>query len=71
MYAGTTQPSGLMAGAARSGACAPRLIPSGIAAPMQEHTWLQVHGSNGKPVSPDFAVFTTDRLSRRFSERFP
>lgn len=70
MYAGTTQPSGLMAGAARSGACAARLIPSGIAAPMQEHTWLPVPGSNGKPV-PDFTVFTTDRPSRRLSERFP
>jgi hypothetical protein len=71
MYAGTTHQSGLMAGAARPGACAAPLLPSGIAAPMQEHTWLHVHGSNGKPVSPDFAVFTTDRPSRPFSERFP
>lgn len=71
MYAGTTQQSGLMAGAARSGACAAHLIITGMAAPMQEHTWLQVHGSNDKPVSPDLAVFTTDRPSRRLSERFP
>jgi hypothetical protein len=69
MYAGTTQESGQMAGAARPVTCAVRLIPIGIAAPMHEHTWLQV--STGKPVSANFPVFTNDRLTRRLSERFP
>jgi hypothetical protein len=69
MYAGTMQPSGLTAGAARPVTCAARLVPTGIAAPMQEHTWL--HGSNGKSVIADFPVFTTDRPIRRLSERFP
>jgi hypothetical protein len=69
MYAGTTRQSGQMAGAARPVACAVQLIPTGIAAPMHEHTWLQ--GSNGKPVSPDFPVLITDRPIRRLSERFP
>ena len=70
MNAGTTQESGQMAGAARPVACAVRFVPAAnIGAPMHEHTWLQ--GSNGKPVSADFPVFTTDRPARRFSERFP
>ncbi|MGH9230707.1 MAG: hypothetical protein ACRD07_18595 [Acidimicrobiales bacterium] len=58
-----------MAGAARPVACAVHLIPTGIAAPMHEHTWLQA--STDKPVSADFPVFTNDRLTRRLSERFP
>ena len=69
MYAGTNQENGQMAGAARRVACAVHLIPGGIAAPMPEHTWLQ--GSSGKPVSANFPVFTTDRPTRRLSERFP
>jgi hypothetical protein len=69
MYAGTTQESGQMAGAARPVACAVHLIPSGIAAPMHGHTWLQV--STDKPVSANFPVFTNDRPTRRLSERFP
>jgi hypothetical protein len=69
MYAGTTQESGQMAGAARPVACAVHLIPIGTAAPMHEHTWLQV--STDKPVSANFPVFTNDRTTRRLSERFP
>jgi hypothetical protein len=69
MYAGTTQESGQMAGAARPVACAVHLIPTGIAAPMHEHTWLQ--GSTDKPVSANFPVFITDRPPRRLLERFP
>jgi hypothetical protein len=69
MYAGTTPYDGLMAGAARPATCAVHLIPTGIAAPMPEHTWLQV--SAGKPVSATFRVFTNDRPTRRLSERFP
>jgi hypothetical protein len=69
MYAGTTQESGQMAGAARPVACAVHLIHTGIGAPPPEHTWLQ--GSNGKPMSAGFPVFSTDRPTRRLSEHFP
>ena len=70
MYAGTTQESGQMAGAARPVACAVHLIPAvNVGAPMHEHTWLQ--GSTDKPVSANFPVFTNDRTTRRLSERFP
>jgi hypothetical protein len=70
MFAGTTQESGQMAGAARPVACAVHLIPAAnIGAPMHEHTWLP--GSNGKPVSASFQVFVTDRTTRRLSECFP
>jgi hypothetical protein len=69
MYAGTTQESGQMAGAARPVVCAVHLIPGGIAAPMHGHTWLQV--STEKPMSANFPVFTNDRPTRRLSERFP
>jgi hypothetical protein len=69
MYAGTTQESGQMAGAARPVACAVQLIPTGIAAPMHEHTWLQA--STDKPVSASFPVFITNGPTRRLSERFP
>jgi hypothetical protein len=69
MYAGTTQESGQMAGAARPVACAVRLIPTGTAAPMHERTWLQA--STDKPVSANFPVFIIDRNARRLSERFP
>jgi hypothetical protein len=68
MYAGTIQESGQMAGAARPVACAVHPIPTGTAAPMHGHTWLQ---ASTKPVSADFPVFTNDRPSRRLSERFP
>jgi hypothetical protein len=68
MYAGTTQESGQMAGAARPVACAVHLTPTGVAAPMHERTWLQ---ASTKPVSADFSVFINDRPSRRLSERFP
>lgn len=68
MYAGTTQESGQMAGAARPVACAVHLIPAGIA-PMHEHTWLQA--PTDKPMSANFPVFITDRPPRRLSERFP
>jgi hypothetical protein len=70
MYAGTTQESGQMAGAARPVACAVHLIPAVHAgAPVYGHTWLQV--STAKPMSADFPVFTNDRTTRRLSERFP
>jgi hypothetical protein len=69
MYAGTTQENGQMAGAARPVTCAIHLVPTGIAAPMYGHTWLQA--SIDKPVSSDFPVFTNDRPTRRLSERFP
>jgi hypothetical protein len=68
MYAGTIQESGQMAGAARPVACAVHSIPTGIAAPMHAHTWLQ---ASTKPVSADFPVFTNHRPSLRLLERFP
>jgi hypothetical protein len=67
MYAGTTQESGQMAGAARPVACAVHPT-TGTAAPMYGHTWLQ---ASTKPVSADFPVFINDRPSQRLSERFP
>jgi hypothetical protein len=70
MYAGTTQESGQMAGAARPVACAVHLIAAvNAGAPIYGHTWLQA--STAKPMSADFPVFTNDRRTRRLLERFP
>lgn len=66
MKNGTMHMGGHTTGAARLGAtCSTSLIDAAIAAPLAQKPW---HATTAEQVP---VVFTTDRPSRRLSERFP
>jgi hypothetical protein len=63
MSTGTTKTQGLMAGAARLGACAIRSMRAGIAAPSSTRTWHPQYAI--KQVNVAFATDLTQRPSER------